>query len=1104
VTGLGASNTTTATSANGGTVVLDTVNRTVTYTPPADFVGTDTFTYRVTDDGLTNGQPDPKSAIGTVTVTISAVNDAPVPGPDSQSTDEDVPLVFAAVTLIGNDLPGPATATDEVGQFLTVVAVSSTSVAGGTVSLTSGTVSYTPPQDFFGTDTFTYTVRDNGSPVASATGTVTVTVRPVNDPPVPVSDTRVTPEDTGHVFSAASLTLNDAAGPDNENTQLLTVTGVSAVSTNQGTVSLISGVITYTPPADFNGLDIFTYTVADNGSPSRTATGTVTMNVTAVNDAPSAGSDSRTTAEDTALTISAATLLNNDIRGPVNESGQTLTVQSVSAVSAQGGGVTLNTITNEIVYTPKADFNGNDTFTYTIVDNGLTDGLPDPKNATATVTVTVTPVNDEPIAIADFQATSEDRVLTIDTSILLANDLPGPSQTGIDQELMQSLVVTGISQTSANGGTITLVGTTVTYLPPANFFGIDTFTYQIQDNGTTNGLPDAKSAMGTITVNVSAVNDPPIMAASTSVTIEDQPLAIDSFNLTLNDRGGPGLETSEQLTVIGVVGFSAQGGTLVLGAGGTVTYTPPLNFNGVDTFTYTVRDNGLTNGASDPQTAMGTHSVTVTSANDPPSAVNDAFAANEDAVLQVQGRGVLGNDFDIDLPANTLTVSNAGQLQSDQGAVVTLNANGTFTYDPTAAANIQALRDGEPLVDRFRYRAFDGTVQSNEATVNITVVGVNDAPQAVDDTFSVTQGSQLTVGIAGSILLNDTDAEEPEDPANPFIGSLTAVRISGPSNGTLNLNSNGTFTYTPAPNFNGADTFVYRASDGAANSNAATVTINVGAVNSPPNAGPDSYSTANATTLSVNAALGVLRNDTDEQPATLTARRETGPANGTLVLNANGSFAYTPNSGFTGTDRFTYRAIDNGGLQSAPATVSITVASAAAFQNPTNPRDVNADGVVSPIDALLLINYLNEFGSHELTEALPGIPFPDTNGDNFISPADVLVVVNHLNSVGNSEGEGLVQATTLEFVGQKLFPGFAIQPAVGGSTQLPLKSVGTEQLAAEDDAVSGEDFFAELGRHDFARSQQAMSLSARASLAAKANELESALDCLFGANDFED
>lgn len=1113
VTGVGATGALTASSANGGTVALNTTNRTVTYTPPANYVGTDTFIYQVTDDGLTNGVANPKSALGTVTVTISAVNDAPVPGPDSQSVDEDNQLVFDAVTLIGNDIPGPATATDEVGQLLSVIGVSSTSSAGGVVSLTQGAISYTPPQDFFGTDTFTYSVRDNGqtqnpttgqfqNDFRTSTGTVTVTVRAVNDAPIPMSDTRTTPEDTRHVFNASLLLQNDAAGPSNESNQVLSVIGVSAASTNQGTVSLASGVITYTPPADFNGEDIFTYTVADNGSPTRTATGTVTMNVTAVNDPPTAGTDFYTTAEDVALTIATSTLLNNDVRGPANESGQTLTVQSVSVASAQGGVVSLNTVTNEIVYTPKADFNGNDTFTYTLVDNGLTNGVPDPKNATATVTVTVTPVNDAPIAVADTRSTTEDRILTIDASTLLANDLPGPSQDGVDKESNQTLTVIGTSQTSTRGGTITLVGTTVTYTPPTDFDGVDTFTYQIRDNGTTNGLPDPKTGTGTVTVNISAVNDPPIMTASASETNEDQQLDIAPSVLTQNDVGGPGTESNQILTVIGVVGTSAQGGTLVLDVSGTVSYSPPLNFNGVDTFTYTVRDNGLTNGASDPQTALGTHTVTVKPVNDPPNAINDAFAANEDAVLQVQGRGVLGNDFDIDLPPDTLTVNNPGPLQSDQGANVTLNANGTFTYDPTAAAKLQALRTGQTLVDRFRYRAFDGSVVSNEATVNITVVGVNDAPVAVNDTFTVLEDTQLNVNATASILLNDTDAEETD-----VFSALTAVRISGPTNGTLNLNSNGTFTYTPAPNFNGVDTFVYRASDGITNSNnLGTVTINVTATNDPPNAGPDAYSTTYATQLTVNAANGVLSNDTDsDQTTPLTAQLVTQPANGTVTLSSNGSFVYTPNSNFSGTDRFTYRAVDAGGLQSAPATVSITVASAASFQNPTNARDVNADGFVSPVDALLLINHLNSVGAHALTVDLPGIAFPDTNGDNFISSVDVLLVVNQLNSAPNPEGEDVVQVASFNPVSQPSVPGLAIQPTTGGTAQVVFtRAMADEQLDAADDDAPAEDFFAALGRSDFARQYQAMSSSARTSLAAKAKDLESALDSLFGSNGLED
>ena len=221
------------------------------------------------------------------------------------------------------------------------------------------------------------------------------------------------------------------------------------------------------------------------------------------------------------------------------------------------------------------------------------------------------------------------------------------------------------------------------------------------------------------------------------------------------------------------------------------------------------------------------------------------------------------------------------------------------------------------------------------------------------------------------------------------------------------------------------------------------------------------------------------------------------------MFRSNGSFDYTPRSGFSGIDRFTYRAVGDGGLPSAAATVSITVASGTTFQNPTNARDVNADGAVSPIDALLLINHLNANGSHVLTTALPGIAFPDTNGDNNISPADVLLVVNQLNLTANSEGEGLVQVVSVDPVSQPLVPGFAIQPTVVGINQVTLEPAADEQLATEGDDAS-EDFFAELGRHDFARQHQAISSAARASLAARAKDLESALDSLFGVNNLDD
>jgi VCBS repeat-containing protein len=164
------------------------------------------------------------------------------------------------------------------------------------------------------------------------------------------------------------------------------------------------------------------------------------------------------------------------------------------------------------------------------------------------------------------------------------------------------------------------------------------------------------------------------------------------------------------------------------------------------------------------------------------------------------------------------------------------------------------------------------------------------------------------------VLGNDTD---------PDGDSLSAVVVSGPAHGSLSLNADGGFTYTPAANFNGTDTFTYRASDGTAQSSPATVTITVTARSDAPVAADNAYTADEDTALTV-AAPGVLGNDSDPDGDQLTAVVASGPGHGSLTLSADGSFAYTPAANFNGTDSFTYRVSD-GTLQSDPATVTITV-----------------------------------------------------------------------------------------------------------------------------------------------------------------------------------
>ncbi|HKB01854.1 MAG TPA: Ig-like domain-containing protein, partial [Gemmataceae bacterium] len=190
--------------------------------------------------------------------------------------------------------------------------------------------------------------------------------------------------------------------------------------------------------------------------------------------------------------------------------------------------------------------------------------------------------------------------------------------------------------------------------------------------------------------------------------------------------------------------------------------------------------------------------------------------------------------------------------------------------------------------------------------------GLAAPPTANADAYFVLHDKILSVAAAG-VLANDA--------SNPAGHPLTASLVTGPVHGTVTLSANGSFTYTPTAGFTGSDSFTYVAADGGLTS--APATVNLSVTDRVPAAANDAYSTRRNTALSVPAA-GVLTNDSDADSDPLTAALVSGPANGTLTLNPDGSFTYTPNPGFAGTDSFTYRANDNA-LDSAPATVTVKV-----------------------------------------------------------------------------------------------------------------------------------------------------------------------------------
>ncbi|MBI1375792.1 MAG: tandem-95 repeat protein, partial [Phycisphaera sp.] len=572
------------------------------------------------------------------------------------------------------------------------------------------------------------------------------------------------------------------------------------------------------------------------------------------NHRPTADADSYSVDEDTTLNVvvGSGVLANDD-----DLDGDTITAVLVSGVSH--GSLTLND-DGSFSYTPTGNYNGTDTFTYK-----ANDGTDDSKNAT--VTITINAVNDAPSATGDSYMVDEDG--TLNGSTVLTND------TDVDGDDLTAVLVGDVSH-----GSLTLNSDgTFTYTPTGDYNGTDSFTYKAND-GTTNS--------GTVTVNitVNSVNDAPVATGDSYMVDEDNTL--NGSTVLTNDsdlHGGAPDENNTPLTATLVDNVSH--GSLTFNSNGTFTYTPTGNYNGSDSFTYRAVD------SKSGQSAVTTVNITVNAVNDAPVATGDGYMVDEDNTLTVMAAGgVLNNDTDVD--GDDLT---AVLVDDVSHGSLTLNDDGSFTYTPTGNYN------GE---DSFTYKANDGTADSSTVTVSLTVNSVNDAPVATGDSYMVDEDNTLN---GTTVLANDTDVES---------DVLSALLVTDVSHGSLTLNSDGTFTYTPAGNYNGDDSFTYKANDGADDSNTVTVSITVNAINDAPVATADSYMVDEDGTLNGTSVLG---NDTDVEGDTLSAVLVDDVSHGSLTLNSDGTFTYTPTDNYNGSDSFTYKAND-GADDSNTVTVS--------------------------------------------------------------------------------------------------------------------------------------------------------------------------------------
>jgi VCBS repeat-containing protein len=379
-----------------------------------------------------------------------------------------------------------------------------------------------------------------------------------------------------------------------------------------------------------------------------------------------------------------------------------------------------------------------------------------------------------------------------------------------------------------------------------------------------------------VLIGLNLINNAPTADAQSVTTNED---TAKSITLSGSDPEGHALTYS----------YSQPTHGSVAGTGPNVTYTPAANYNGADSFTFTVND-----GTSD--SAPATVSITVTPVNDAPTAVNDSYTATEDTTLTVAAPGVLLNDSDVD--GDTLTASIA---TLPAFGTATVSANGALSYTPNA--NFCGP-------DSLTYAISDGNGGTASATVTITVACANDAPVANTDTLTVLEDAAATTV---NVRANDTDPEG---------NTLTVTSVTQGSKGVVTLNA-GVVSYKPNANANGSDSFTYTISDGNGGTATGTVNVTITPVNDNPSAVND---TATAK-KNGSVVIAVLANDSDVDIGdTITLVSVTqGTKGGTVTKNANGTVTFKPKNGFTGTDTFTYTISDgHGGTATATVTVTVT------------------------------------------------------------------------------------------------------------------------------------------------------------------------------------
>lgn len=966
----------------GGTVEFQ-ADGTFIYTPVAGFGGQDSFEYILFD-----GRG--KSDVGSVILNV-APNLAPVARDDNFIGTEGQPLTGNLLADNGNGIDA-----DPELDPISVRPGTVTTAGGGMAEiLADGTFTYMPASGFSGADSFIYTLEDIRGGIDIGMVRLTIEAIPNANP---VAENDIFSGIEGSVV-AGNLLADNGNGPDTDaDGDALSVFAQTFVTGNGGTVLIESdGNFTYTPATGFSGTDNFNYILLD--SRDGMDMGTVTITLAPSNLPPLAQDDSFSINEDAALS---GNVLADNGNGPDSDpEGHVLTVQAAVLTTAAGGTVSL-TETGDFTYTPASDFNGNDSFTYTIFDS---EGEQD----TATVNITINPVNDAPVAADDSFVTNEDSILN--GNVLVNNG--GGVDSDIDGDILS--VVSGIFATM-QGGIIELQSDgSFSYTPTANFNGLDSFDYTIQDG---HGGVDT----GTVSITVNAVNDTPVAQDDSFSVNED---AILSRNVLADNGNGVDSDVENgNLTVAATTLITAAGGTVVLLANGDFTYAPAENFNGTDSFTYSVSD---PDGAQDTATV----NITVTSVNDAPVAADDAFVTDEDVSLSgnVMDDNDGGTDSDVD--GDQLVVQ-AAILITTAGGTVTLTETGDFTYTP--ALNFNGA-------DSFNYTLLDGQGGSDTGTVTINIAPVNDAPVAADDSFSVNEDGTLS----GNVLADNGSGADSDVDGDTL--SVVPAEIITAAGGSLLLLHSGDFVYSPAAGYSGPDSFEYTLQDGQGGQTVGTVAINVVALpNGNPIAQDDNFAATQGELLIGNLLVDNghgADSDPDNDPLTVAAGTFMTVAGGIAILMADGTFTYSPPADFAGTDSFDYTLFDGQG-GSDTGTAFFTVS-----PQPNTPPEAQDDLFSAPQDTDIEGNVLADNGLGADS---------DLDGDALSVAQDMFASAQGGSVIIMANGD-FTYMPPAGFVGEDSFD-YTVLDGKGGSAVGTVILTLTPVIVENHDPVAQDDSFA--------------------------------------------